>query len=161
MSGARALVQWLGSDASGSPTTLIAGMFTNVSYHVVYGTQAVFILGRMQAAEIEYTHMEPVSIQMSGWRAWKHGPYADGNIPKLKDLLSTGYCSLIIYDRVGTYTDAGSLPLAKITKVRPSGYSTTITSRQLSELGVTAVGLLAEDETSTGDEEPLNGAVIF
>ena len=138
-------------------------MFTNVSYHVVYGTQAAFILGRFQAAEIEYTHMEPVSIQMSGWRVWKHGPYADGNIPKLGDLLTSGYCELIIYDRVGTYEVGGNhKPLARISSVRPTGYSTTITSRQLSELGVTAVGLLAEDETTSNtDGESSTAARTF
>ena len=163
-SGGRAVLSWV--DTSGST---IAGMWTDCSYTVDYGLQPVFVLGSYSALETEYTHIEPVSIRLAGWRVWGNGPYSDnGKVIKLKDLLNPSYSNLTIFDRSrtssgGQNTGNGSTlgVIAKITSVRVGGYAINITAKQLTSMTLNAVGLLITDETNTTDNEPIPRASIY
>lgn len=140
MSGARAKFGIV------DPATGIAryvGIFNNVSYGLTYDAQPAYILGRFQPAEIDYTAQEPVNITCSGWRVIDHGPHADANVPLLGQLLTHEYLTLTIVDRQNPTRN-----IATFKQVRPTGYSTTISARNLEEVTVTFVGIIVDDETS-------------
>lgn len=145
MSGARAKFAIL-DPATGQATVM--GIFNNVSYGLTFDAQPAFILGRFSAAEIDYTAQEPVQITASGWRVVGHGAHAHAKVPNLKDLLKHEYISLTIIDR------QTNKKIATIHNVRPTGYSTTISSRQLEEISVTFMGLLVDDEDTVNAEDP-------
>ena len=139
MSGPRAIVHVNGN---------AAGVFRSISYGVVYGTQAVHVLGRYSAADIDYTSMEPVSISLSGWRVIGAGPHDAFSVPHLSELLRHNYINITVVDRLTGKT------IANISNVRPTGYSTSINDKQLEEINVSAMGLLVSDESNvTGEGE--------
>lgn len=145
MSGARAKL------AIVDPATQqasVVGIFNNVSYGLVYDTQPAYILGRYSASEIDYTGMEPVQITCTGWRVIRHGAHKDAKVPALADLLTHEYLEMTVIDR---QTDTR---IAKFRNVRPTGYSTTISARQLEEVTVTFVAILVDDEDTENAETP-------
>lgn len=143
MSGARAKLGIIEGGPDGKAK--FVGIFNSVSYSLTYDAQPAYILGRYSPAEIEYTAQEPVQITASGWRVIKHGPHRDGKVPALKDLLTHEYLSLVVEDRQqGGATDDPKGRIAVFRNVRPTGYSTTITARQLEEITVTFVGILVD-----------------
>lgn len=152
ISGARAILKIAKPDKDGNVTTDTVGIFTNVSYNAALGAQPIYLLGRFTPAEIEYTHAEPVSLQLQGWRVWNHGPHADGNVPNVKDLLTSEYATLEIHDRLNC--KEGVPPIAKVEQLRVTGHSVSISSRQLTEMTITAVGIMVTDESNSGDQEP-------
>lgn len=140
--GARALFQIM--DPLTGPKIL--GIFQNVSYALTYDVSPAYVLGRYSAAELGYTAMEPVQVTATGWRVINHGPHADSKVPHLQDLLLHEYIELQVLDR------QTNLPIAKIHSCRPTGYSETITNRQLADITVTFVGLLVDDESGANTE---------
>ena len=150
LSGARALVQ-MADPVSGSFVTV--GIFNNVSYDVSYDVQSVYILGRYSAAELAYTSMNPVTITASAWRVIDRGPHVDGQVPRLQDLMGHNYIQMLILDR------QTGRPIATIRDVRPAGYSSGLTARQLQETTHRYIGLLLDDESVENNEA--NGAAIF
>lgn len=148
MSGARAK---LGIYDPATGKTRVIGLFNNVSYGLTYETQPAYILGRYSPAEIDYTAQNEVSIQCSGYRVIDHGPHTEAGVPKLQDLLNADYIELAIIDR---QREAQGLDgrIAKFRQVRPTGYSTTLSARNLEELSVTFVGILVDDESTTNNE---------
>ena len=138
MNGARAKLSIIDPNTN---TVQVVGIFNSVSLALQYSTQPVFILGRYSTAEIDYTGMEPVSVTASGWRVVGSGAHAAAKVPKLQDLLQHEYLQLQIIDRQTGQT------VAKVTNVRPTGYSTTIDARNLEQLTVTFVGILLDDES--------------
>lgn len=152
VSGARCKVYIGGSDPNQSDPTSgmqLVGIFNSISYGLTYDALPVFILGRYSAAEIDYTAQEVVGVTCSGWRVVGHGPHAGtgGNVPSLQNLLTHDYISLAVEDRAN-----GGKTIARIVNVRPTGYTTTISARQLEEVTVNFVGILVSDETTTNDE---------
>lgn len=119
------------------------GIFNNVSYGLTYDAQPAYILGRYEPAEIDYTAQEPVNITCSGWRVIDHGAHADAKVPLLGELLRHEYLTLTIVDRQDPTRN-----IATFKSVRPTGYSTTISARNLEEITVTFVGIRVDDETS-------------
>jgi hypothetical protein len=150
MNGARAK---LGIYDPATNSTRIVGIFNNVSYGLTFDAQPAYILGAHAPAEIDYTSQEPVSITASGWRVIDHGPHVEAGIPKLQDLLLHEYLELVIMDR---QREAGGKDgrITKFHKVRPTGYSTTISARQLEEVTVTFMAILVDDESTTNTEGP-------
>jgi hypothetical protein len=146
MTGARALLGVYNPN-TGSTTTL--GIFNNVSFGLTYEVQPAFILGRYSAAELDYVAQDVVSIHCSGYRVVNHGPHVDGQLPKLQDLLNSDYIELAIVDR---QLPPGSAPIAHFRSVRPTGYSTTISARNLEEISMSFQGLLVNDESATNNE---------
>lgn len=140
MNGARAKFGIL------DPATGIAkylGIFNNVSYGLTYDAQPAYILGNYAPVEIDYTAQEPVGITASGWRVIDHGAHADAAVPKLQDLLRHEYLTLTIVDRQDPTRN-----IAVFRNVRPTGYSTTISARNLEEITVTFTAIAVDDETA-------------
>lgn len=148
MSGARAK---LGIYDPSTGKTRVVGLFNNVSYGLTYETQPAYILGRYSPAEIDYTAQNEVSISCSGYRVIDHGAHVEAGVPKLQDLLTSDYIELAIIDRQREASGADGR-IAKFRQVRPTGYSTTISARNLEELSVTFVGILVDDESTTNNE---------
>jgi hypothetical protein len=144
MHGARGLVYI--TDPNNGSSTLV-GLFNSISYGVTIDVQPAFILGRFSAAELGATAWEPVSISCSGWRVVNSGPHTTARVTRLQDLLQNDYISMAVVDR------ESGLTIANIQSVRPTGYTTTLTNRQLEEFTSTYMGILVDDE-STQNAEP-------
>jgi hypothetical protein len=127
----------------------VVGIFTSFSYGLQYDTQDVYILGRLSAAEIVYTAQETVNCTASGWRIVNNGPHRAAKVPTLQELLEHEYITLAIFDR---QSDDPNARIATIQDVRPTGYSTTINSRQLQEVSVSFKGILVSDESGENAE---------
>jgi hypothetical protein len=148
MSGARAMVGIL--DPATNEVAFV-GLFNNVSYGLTYDAQPAYILGRFGPAEIDYTAQEPVNITCSGWRVIDHGPHKDAKVPALRELLTHEYIQLAVVDRQPR-ADGSFTRIATFKQVRPTGYSTTISARNLEEVTVTFVGVRVDDESESNEE---------
>lgn len=146
MNGARAKVGFIDPKTN---QTKYVGIFNNVSYGLTFDAQPAYILGRYSPAEIDYTAQEPVNITCSGWRVFEHGAHVEGQVPNLKDLLNHEYITITILDRQNPTKN-----LATFRNVRPTGYSTTISARNLEEVTVTFVGIFVDDESTANAEDP-------
>lgn len=144
MSGARAKV---GVVDPNNGQLQVVGIYDNFSYGLQYDVSPAFILGRFTAASLDYTSVEPVNCTASGWRVVKHGAHVEGRVPNIKDLLTHEYIQIGVVDRQ-------TLELvATIVDVRPTGYSTAFTARQLTQMTMSYMGILAGDE-DTNNAEP-------
>lgn len=146
MSGARAKVGIL------DPATGIAqyiGIFNSISFGLTYDVQPAYILGRYSPAEIDYTAQEPVNCSASGWRVINHGAHVDGKVPNLRDLMRHEYLTITVIDRQDPTKN-----MATIRKIRPTGYSTTLSARNLEEVTVTFMGIILDDESTANSEDP-------
>lgn len=143
MNGARAVLSVINPNTGAAGPV---GIFSSVSYSLQYAAQPVFILGRYSAAEIDYTGAEPISVTASGWRVIGNGPHVAGGVARLQDLLQHDELTLVITDR------ATNAPIAKVTRVRPTGFSTTIDSRNLEQITVTFIGIVVDDESTQNSE---------
>lgn len=123
----------------------LVGLLHNISYNVVYDTQDAYVLGRLSAAEIGYTAMEPVTGTLSGWRVVGNGPHIIG-LPQLKDLLTADYTQLVVIDRVTNKR------VSSITGVRLTGHSGGQAARQFSETVIPYKGLMYGDESVSNIE---------
>lgn len=134
----------------------LAGIFTSVTYSVSYDVQPIYVLGRMNAAELVYTGMAPVDIQASGFRVMEKGPYAFVNslnsLPKLQDLLNHEDISITLIDRQAT--DPSKAVIMTVDGVRPTGFSGTESARALHEISMSFMGITLSDESSPGQSDP-------
>lgn len=144
MSGARAK---LGIVDPLTGVVRYVGIFNNVSYGLNYDAQPAYILGRYSPAEIDYTAQEPVNVTASGWRVIDHGAHAEGRVPALSELMTAEYLTLTIVDRQDPTRN-----IATIRNVRPTGYSTSISARNLEEITVNFVGIYVDDENTINSE---------
>lgn len=150
MTGARAKV---GMYDPATGQTKIIGIFNNISWGLTYDVQPVYILGKYAPAETDYTSQEPVNITCSGWRAVGFGPHVSASLPKLQELLSSDYISMVVMDRQSE-ANGKDARVAKFEQVRATGYSTTISARQMQEVTMTFIGILVSDESATNNEHP-------
>lgn len=132
MTGARAILSVGGEKM---------GVFNNFSYGQQFDVEHAYILGRFNPDEIVYTAMGPVACQASGWRVIDQGPHIQGKVPHLQDLLTHDYITLTVVDRQSGKT------VAQISSVRPTGYTTQVSSRQAEEISVSFTGLIVQDES--------------
>lgn len=144
MSGARAKVGMLDPNTK---QVRVVGIYNNFSYSLQLDVQPAFILGRFTAASLDYTSVEPCHCTAGGWRVVRHGAHVEGRVPNIKDLLNHEYIQIVVVDRQ-TFA-----PVATIRDVRPTGYSSAFTARQLTELTMTYVGIIVDDE-DTDNSEP-------
>lgn len=128
--------------------TRIVGIFNSFSYAVTHDVQPAFILGRFSAAELTTTAVEPVNITAGGWRVVNHGPYIEARLTPLRNLLFQQYLTLTVIDR------QTKLNVGTIRGCLPTGYSATLTARQLMEGTHTYLGLLMDDESTQQAEDP-------
>jgi hypothetical protein len=99
-----------------------------------------------------------VNISASGYRVIGAGPHAEAGLPRLQDLLLAEYIEMTIIDRQ-TEAQGGDARIYKFHNVRPTGYSTTMSARQQTEIQMTFVGILVDDE-SGANVEGLGSAVL-
>lgn len=150
MSGARAKV---GFHDPLTGETKIVGIYSNVSYGVTYEVQPAGILGRFTYAEVDYTGVDLVQITCSGWRVVGHGRHKEGRLPRVQDLLLHEYLEMTVIDRQSEAL--GQEPrIAKIRNVRPTAGSEQYAHRALSEVNLTYVGILVDDEDTENAEHP-------
>lgn len=133
--------------------THIVGIFNNVSYNMTYEAQPAYILGRFSAAEIDFTSADLVSITATGYRVIDHGPFVEAGVPKLQDLLLSEYITLVIIDRQREAVN-GDGRIATFRNCRATGFSTTISARNLEEITVNFVGISMDDESTANAEHP-------
>lgn len=134
-------------------TAGVVGLFNSISYGLAYDTQDVFLLGRVSADEIVTTAQETVNVSCSGFRVVGQGPHTGAHITSLQDVLTAEYLQLAVYDR-----QTNKL-IAKISNVRPVGFSTTINARQLEEISVSFKGILVGDE-DVDNAEPVGSSTL-
>lgn len=124
----------------------IVGIYNNVSWNLTYDTQPVFIIGAYAPAAIENVAQEAVTISCTGWRVVGHGAHRTGRVPKLADLLTAEYIQFTIIDR------QTNRRIATIRDVRPGGYSTALSARQLEEMTMPYIGRFCDDEDTDNSE---------
>jgi hypothetical protein len=133
-----------------------AGIFSNVSTGVSYGSQDVYVLGNYAPSEIVYTDQEVISITCSGFRVMGNGPYVIGSVPKLQELLQHQDIELQLIDR--QESDSNKQVIMNIIGVRPVGFETSTSARGLQDLTIRFKGLLFNDETGAQSDP---GATTF
>ena len=143
MHGARAKV---GIVDPNTGLVTVVGIYSNVSWNLTYDTPPVYILGAYAPAAIENVAQEPVSLTATGWRVVGHGAHKDGRVPKLADLLTSEYLVFTIIDR------QTNRRIATIRDVRPTGYSTALSARQLEEMTMGYIGRFCDDEDTDNSE---------
>ena len=137
LSGGRAIVK----STNGTTAPFLLGIFNSISYQVRYETTPIYVLGNYSPVDIVYNATEVVTISATAWRALDKGPYSvQGQMPLIQQLIDYGYLTLTIYDR----TDENE-PIAEIQKVLPTGYSTSISERQVGNMSIDFVGILVDD----------------
>lgn len=139
ISGARCKLGFI--DGNGNANYV--GIFSQVSLGLTYGVQPAYVLGRYGPASLEFTDQSPVQVNVSGWRVFGHGPHADGKIPLLKDLITFPSLVMVVVDRL--HLDR---PLHTISEIKPTGYTTTLSARDLESVQHSYLGIYVEDETS-------------
>lgn len=123
------------------------GIFTSVSWSLVFDEQVIAILGNYGPVEIVYTGMQPVGIQASGWRVIDHGPHSEQiKLPTLDQLMLSNDVTFAIHDRAtGKY-------LLKASQVKPTTVQQSVAIRQASELSANYIGITADDESGENVE---------
>ena len=151
MHGSRAKVCIVDADGK----TRDIGIWSQFSYQVTYDVSPAFIIGRFGPAGLFTTGVEPVSITAQGYRVVDHGPYTEGRMTNLKDLLNQGDILIKVYGRADL---TGKKILAQIKGCLPTGTSSTVSAKQLQDSTNTYIGMLLEDES--GDQGEVNAASL-
>lgn len=125
----------------------LAGVFTSCSWGVSYDTAPMYILGKFNAAEIVYTGMDVIEVNVSGFRVLRNGPHKIGAVPHLKDLLTHQEISLQLVDRL-----SGEVTM-NVINVRPTGYSSETSARGVQSLNIRFQGTEAMDESLPSDAD--------
>lgn len=129
-----------------NPNGRPVGIWSHISFTVSMDVQPSFVLGRFTAAELTTTAVEPVSINAGGWRTIDHGVFVEAGVTNIKDLLTQASITMTVTDR-----QTGKV-MAKIIGCLPTGYSQTLSARQLTEMNNSYMGLLASDESGDDTE---------
>lgn len=143
MNGARALVYMTDRNTG---ETFLVGYWNSFGYTVNYDVQPTWILGRYSAAELSTTGVEPVSITAGGWRVVDNGPFKRGRLTNVKDLLTQEYLKLEVVDR-----QTGK-KIATIENCLPTGTTSTLSAKALTDSNNTYIGLLLDDESTDNAE---------
>jgi hypothetical protein len=155
LTGARALVQINGKTV---------GIFSNCTWSIRQGKEAVYILGRYNPGEITPTSQEPVAMDLTGYRIINAGPYVIGVAPnggtttqtfatKLQDLMTEEDVTITVQDRqTGTvfFTAQGC---------RVQGWSSGVAQRGISDIRFTVLGTIGFDESSPNGDDDTGGAI--
>ncbi len=145
------------------------GVFNSVSYSMGITVVPIEVLGSLLPVELCQTSEDVVQITCSGFRVLNAGPYADGKVPLVKDLLKYDGVTLAIYDRQGNKNDTGGplSPILTVQNAKCTGYRTTHNAKGVSDLEITYMGIVARDENS-GANDPSKasdmtdvGAIVY
>jgi len=82
----------------------------------------------------------------TGWRVVNHGPHTDGRMPKVQDIMKHEYMTIVVVDRLTFQA------VATIKSVRPTSYNTGFAARQLSQMSMSYMGILADTEDADNSE---------
>lgn len=119
---------------------VLVGVFDQVSYGLDLDIQTVYILGNLQPVESVYTAQEPVRVSASGFRVVDQGPFVQGAMPAVNELLTSEYLVFEVFDR---QTDQ---KVAVIKDLRPQNFNSGFSARQLTQMSLTYLGLSMADE---------------
>jgi hypothetical protein len=135
----------------------LVGLFSNCSWSLRQGKEALYVLGRYSPAEITPTDQAPVQITLTGYRVVNAGPYAVAKATLLKNLLTEDDFSVAILDR-----QTGEL-IFQADGCRVMGWSGGVAQRGVSDLRLDIIGLIGEDEygiAQGGDSESADASNI-
>lgn len=124
-----------------------------MSFGVTYETTPIYHLGRYNAAEVVYTGMGTVNLDVSGFRVMDNGPYEIAALPQLQELLNHEDIVITLVDR----QDPTKVMLT-VTGVRPISFSSTSAARSLFDVSMSYVGTTFSDESGPQED---TGAVEF
>jgi hypothetical protein len=124
----------------------IQGVFTSVTWGVSYDAVPSYILGRFSPAEITYVGQEAINVNATGFRVIDNGAYVAAGLPKLQDLMTHEDITLAIYDR-----ETGKAVMT-VVGVRPTGYTSGVAARSISDFSASFSGMRASDESGENNE---------
>ena len=145
MHGARAIMKILNGDVSET-----IGIFNSVSYSVGITVIPIEVLGNLLPVELVQTGQDPVQVTCSGFRAIGAGPFVSGKVPTVDELLRYDGITLSIYDRMDL---AGEKAIMVVEGAKCTGYRTTHNAKGVSDLEITYMGKLVNDETATSQTD--------
>jgi hypothetical protein len=135
----------------------VIGLFTNCSWSVRQDKAPQFILGRFSPAEITPLAQEAVSLDLAGFRVVDAGPYQVANVTQLKNLLEEEDFGVAVLDRQTGRT------IFSATGCRATGWSSGVSARSISDVRISILGLVADDEFTAaqgGDGESANASKL-
>lgn len=135
----------------------LVGLFSNASWSLRQGKEALYILGRFSPGEITPTDQAPVQLSLTGYRVVNAGPYKVAKATLLKNLLQEEDFSVAVLDRQTGET------IFQADGCRVQGWSSGVTQRGVSDLRLDIIGLIGEDEfglSQGGDGESSNASNI-
>jgi hypothetical protein len=151
--GGRAFVELTSDDG----TITKSAVFDNVSVGVSYGHFEPFVIGRHSAGEVVITHMNPVTLRLSGYRKFDAGPYTDQvGMAKLDELV--GNQKEITVSVIDRQNPEGK-PVLRVRECKVVSHNFDISATQPSRLSIEIVGLIFEDEA--GDQSNPAGDVNY
>jgi hypothetical protein len=165
MHGARAIVSI--QNTSGDGKAVEVGIFNSVSYSVGITVIPIEVLGNLLPVELVQTGQDPVQVTCSGFRAVGAGPYTDGKVPTVAELLKYDGITLTIYDRQSPGSappqpgDRNTPALLTVTGAKCTGYRTTHNAKGVSDLEITYMGIKALDETAGPQAQTDVGAIVY
>jgi hypothetical protein len=128
----------------------LIGVFTSVQYSKAYGLHVAHILGRHSPAAMTYTHQEAISISMTGFRVIDAGPYRLGLVPELENLMKHPGVNIQVEDR----TNPQNPKIVVRGVLYGTNFSTGVNARSISDVTVTGLMPMMDDETSDDAEYP-------
>lgn len=139
--GAR--VQLMVGDENGAN---VVGIFTSCSYGMSYSTQPIYVMGANAPVEILQTAQEAIRVTATGWKVLDNGPHVSAKLPRLQDILTSGYIVLKLWDR------ETNREIMTVTDVKVVGFDGGFHQSNPSDITVTFMGRLLSDETVANDE---------
>jgi hypothetical protein len=134
----------------------LVGLFASANWSIRQDKTPVFILGRYNPADIVPTAQEAVTLDLTGYRVIGLGPYVVGGATLLQNLLNEDDFNVALYDR-----QTGSL-IFNASGCRVTGWSSGVTSRGISDLRLSVVGIVANDESApNGDDDSSSAANLL
>lgn len=143
LTGARAILQFL--NPQGQARTV--GVFSGCNWTVRQEKAPAFILGRFNPAELTPVSQEAISVGLTGFRVVDASPYEIANATSLKGLLNEEDFRLQIVDR-----RTGKV-IFKVEGCRVVSWSSGVQARGVSDVRLEIMGLIAEDEFNSNDED--------
>lgn len=128
----------------------LVGLFASCNWSIRQEKVPVFILGRYNPAEITPTSQEAVTLDLRGYRVVDAGPYKVANATLLRNLLEEEDFSVAVLDRQTGKT------IFTAVGCRVTGWSSGVANRGISDISISIIGLVGEDEFGTdqgGDNE--------
>lgn len=124
-------------------------VFEQVSYQVSYGVQVPFVIGKHSGGEVVLTHLNPVSVSLSGYRKFDQGAYSGvGGVTKLQDIIANQReIQIVIMDRQNPNSE-----IMSVVEAKAHSHSGDVTVQSLSRLRIEVTGLRYQDESGSQND---------